>query len=285
MKRRATYHTHTTWCDGRSSAEDMILSALEAGFTDIGFSAHAAWSFSSEWHLDITAYEGYAGEIRRLAEQYRTRITVRLGFESDYIPGITAPDRSLYERWNPDFIIGSVHYVPAPAESGSFVPWCVDAPTAEVRRGLEACFGGDGKRAIQAYFAQVRKMAETCDFDIIGHLDLPKKRNGELRFFDETADWYREEIAKTAASIAASGKIVELNTGGIARGVVETVYPSKDICRALSRYNIPMTVNSDAHRSQDIAYAYPLAYEYAKEAGCTELMYLDDSGWTGYPLE
>lgn len=283
--RRATYHTHTTWCDGSASAEDMILAAIDAGFTDIGFSSHAAWYFSSEWHLDADAYDGYAEEIRSLAGKYRDRIAVKLGFEADYIPGITAPDRAVYERWKPDYLIGSVHYIPAPAHSMARLPWCVDGPASDVRKGLEECFGGDGRAAMKAYFANVREMVETCDFDIVGHLDLPKKRNGELCFFDESADWYLAEIERTAQAIAKSGKIVELNTGGIARGIIDSAYPSAETCRVLKRYSIPITVNSDAHRTKDVACAYYLAYEYARQAGYTELMFLDESGWNGYPLD
>lgn len=33
-------HTHSTWCDGKDSLEDMAQAAIELGFTDLGFTCH-----------------------------------------------------------------------------------------------------------------------------------------------------------------------------------------------------------------------------------------------------
>ena len=39
-------HTHTTFCDGKNPAEDVVKKAIEKGFDSIGFSAHAPMSYS-----------------------------------------------------------------------------------------------------------------------------------------------------------------------------------------------------------------------------------------------
>ncbi len=36
----ANYHTHTTYCDGKNTPEEIVLCAIEKGFTSIGFSGH-----------------------------------------------------------------------------------------------------------------------------------------------------------------------------------------------------------------------------------------------------
>ncbi|MBO5371040.1 MAG: PHP domain-containing protein, partial [Clostridia bacterium] len=33
-------HTHTTYCDGKDSPEDMVKTAIEKGLRVIGFSGH-----------------------------------------------------------------------------------------------------------------------------------------------------------------------------------------------------------------------------------------------------
>ena len=38
---KVNYHTHTTWCDGRDTPEEMVQAALARGFAEIGFSSHA----------------------------------------------------------------------------------------------------------------------------------------------------------------------------------------------------------------------------------------------------
>ncbi len=36
----ANFHTHTVFCDGRNTPEEVVLSAIEKGFSAIGFSGH-----------------------------------------------------------------------------------------------------------------------------------------------------------------------------------------------------------------------------------------------------
>lgn len=34
-------HTHSTWCDGKDTLEDMAQAAIDLGFTDLGFTCHS----------------------------------------------------------------------------------------------------------------------------------------------------------------------------------------------------------------------------------------------------
>ena len=40
MKLKANYHTHTVFCDGADTPEDVVLAAIGKGFTHLGFSGH-----------------------------------------------------------------------------------------------------------------------------------------------------------------------------------------------------------------------------------------------------
>ena len=40
--RKVNLHTHTLFCDGRDTPEDMVLSAIEKGFSVLGFSGHSS---------------------------------------------------------------------------------------------------------------------------------------------------------------------------------------------------------------------------------------------------
>ena len=218
---KVNYHTHTTWCDGRDTPEEMVQAALARGFAEIGFSSHARLPDVVEGNLTPERAVQYAREIRALAARYADRIRVRLGVEADYIPGDTAPDRARYAHLGLDYLIGSIHWVVAP--DGAHVP--VDHTPELLMAGIRDHFGGDVAQCLRAYFAQNRAMAATCDFDVIGHPDLVRKFNGRLRYFDETAPWYLDELRRTADAFAASGKVVEVNTGGISRGWMEDAYP------------------------------------------------------------
>ena len=243
---------HTTWCDGKDTPEAMVQAALERGFVAIGFSSHVLLPVSDPWTLRPDNVDAYVADIRALAGKYKDRIKILCGMEADFITGMTRPDRSVYARLGLDYIIGSVHEVVAPG--GERVP--VDHKHELLADGIAARFGGDAQTFVRAYFAAQREMAATCDFDIIGHPDLVRKFNGTLRYFDETADWYREELILTADAFAASGKLVEVNTGGISRGWIDDAYPSPFFRQLLRERGVRFILGSDAHSAAAIDCAF-----------------------------
>ena len=52
---KSNFHTHTTFCDGKSTAEEMVQRALELGFDRLGFSGHCYTWFDPEFHMDTEA--------------------------------------------------------------------------------------------------------------------------------------------------------------------------------------------------------------------------------------
>ncbi len=243
---------HTTWCDGKNTPEEMIVSAIEKGFDRLGFSSHVSLPEDSDSVITPGRELAYADEIRALAEKYRGRIEVYLGIEADYIPGITTPDRSRYVHVAPQYIIGSIHYVIA--DDGGRVP--VDHTPQLLEEGIRDHFGGSAEAFIRRYFQQERDMAAKFDFDVVGHPDLVRKFNGKLSYFDESADWYLEELRLTADAFAATGKIVEVNTGGISRGWIDDAYPSPVFRALLRERGVRFILSSDAHAAAAIDCAF-----------------------------
>lgn len=250
--RKTNYHTHTIWCDGKCTPEEMILSAIRKGFDEIGFSSHSTYPADGFCTVPSAEIPAYFAEIRSLASRYADRIKVRCGIEADYIPGVTDPDRSRYARFSPDYIIGSVHYVAAP--DGARVP--LDHSPAVSEAGVGRHFGGDVKAYLCAYFAQQREMARRFDFDVIAHPDLCRKFNVKHPFFDEEAGWYIDELRRTADAFAASGKLVEVNTGAISRGWLDDAYPSPAFRRLLRERGVKFVLNSDAHAADALDCAF-----------------------------
>ena len=37
---KTNYHTHSTFCDGKNTPEEMVLKAIEDNFDILGFSSH-----------------------------------------------------------------------------------------------------------------------------------------------------------------------------------------------------------------------------------------------------
>ena len=200
----ANLHTHTIFCDGKASAEEMIQAALSAGLSIIGFSGHSMYPFSTDWNIPVRDHAPYAEEIRRLQLDYADRIRVQLGFEADYIPGICTPRFDRYAAFAPDYLIGSVHYIGD--DKGVFT---VDNTHEELLSGIARCYAGNAKAAVSDYFCREREMLSRGDFTFIGHADLVRKFNGALQLFDEEDGWYKREVEETARAIAQAGVFAE----------------------------------------------------------------------------
>lgn len=279
MTVKGNYHTHTTWCDGKASPEAFIQEALNSGLEYLGFSAHAMFPFDSDWHMQVDNYRNYFTELLELKNKYSDKIQILAGLEADFIPPATLPGYKIYKGLPTDFIIGSVHYISKDPDgkSGWFT---VDGPIEEFKDGLDRIFEGDGKALVQNYFARERDMAQTTDCDIIGHPDLIRLRNAELHYFDEKADWYLDELDKTAAAFSKSGKVVEINTGGMARCNMETPYPGPDFLKLLCEKGVPVMINADAHKPEFLTFGFEKAVCFAREAGYKEIWYLTRNGWS-----
>lgn len=249
---KTNFHMHTIWCDGKNTPEEMVKSAIEKGFTTIGFSSHARLPDIVEGNLTPDSAVAYVSEIRSLATKYTDRMRILCGVEADYIPGDTTPEQARYAHLRLDYLIGSIHWVVAP--DGGHVP--VDHEPELLMAGIRAHFKGDVKAYLRAYFAQNRDMVSRYDFNVVGHPDLVRKFNGVLHYFDEAAPWYQEELRLTADAIAASGKIVEVNTGAISRGWMDDAYPSAAFRTLLRERGAKFILSSDAHAAAAIDCAF-----------------------------
>ena len=73
---KANLHTHTSFCDGKNSPEEMVRSAVEKGFDVLGFSGHSYTPFDETYCMSSENTRRYQEEVRRQAETYRDQIRV-----------------------------------------------------------------------------------------------------------------------------------------------------------------------------------------------------------------
>ncbi|MCR5494616.1 MAG: histidinol-phosphatase [Treponema sp.] len=267
---KTNYHTHTSFCDGKGKPEEIIAEAINKGFDILGFSSHSMYPFASSWHIAPREFENYTKAVRAGAKKYQDKIKVLCGFEADYVPGLTCPDFDLYYRTQPDFLIGSVHYIFT--EKGRLA---VDYNAESLQKKIQELFNGNAKEMTIRYFELQREMLSKGNFTIIGHADLVRKNNGKLNMFSENDSWYREEIKLTADAIKKAGVIAEINTGAISRGTMNDVYPSHEFLSLLQERGVPVTLSSDSHQPANLDAAFDRALEAAVKAGYRELAYIE----------
>lgn len=134
----ADYHTHTTCSpDARNTMTEMAAAAAAAGLQEICFTDHVE---PLEWNCTVPKAGDYdwAPLKRAFAEACSAApesVQLRLGIEiGDAIWNIDWVERQLERAPELDFIIGSVHSLPPPADCNLalFPP----ADETEVRAGL-----------------------------------------------------------------------------------------------------------------------------------------------------
>lgn len=276
---KANYHTHCSYCDGTGVPEDFVKEAVVRKMTALGFSCHAPLPFPNVFTMAAEMLGEYVATVQELKRKHAGDIRLYLGLEIDFIPGIET-FQSSFSALGLDYSIGSVHYVDAD-EHGN--PWAIDADPATFVNGMTGVYHGNGRAAVERYYALVREMVQEARHDMVGHLDIIKKNNGAGRFFSEDEPWYDEAVKETLALIAEKSRIVEVNTAGLRKRV--GLYPSVDILKRCKEFNILLTVNSDAHQPSDIDSHYSEVRELLLSMGYEEIYQLTPNGWEASPLE
>lgn len=273
MEFLSNLHTHSCFSDGRDTPEEIVREALRKGFISLGFSDHSPTPYFSDCNMPEERTEAYRREIRRLQKRYAGQIAIFLGIEQD-ANSAPAP-RQLY-----DYRIGSVHDLLGPDGQVYTVDW--DLPHFE--DGLRELSGGDIRDFCGRYYAAYRQMLQTHRPEIAGHMDLLKKLNQEGRFFREEDTWYLEMAEQTLEAVRRTGAVLEVNTGGIARGGCREPYPSAHLLQIACQKGIPVTLSADAHRKEDLDFYFRESIAILRQVGYRQVKRWETDGWTDVSL-
>jgi len=260
-----SYHNHTRFSDGSAEIADMVKAAARAGLSEVGISDHlvihpAGRTF--KWAMPLKRLGEYVAAVRRAAQA--ARLPVRLGIEADFFAATVARTRRLLDRHPFDFVIGSVHFAGGFLVDKSRKSWAELTPARREAKW-------------RTYWRSVSALARSRAFDIVGHLDVPKRFGFRMQ----------EEAPRAALlaldAIAESGMALELNTAGW-RHPAREAYPSPALLRAARERGIPILISADAHSPADIARSFGPARRLAREAGYARTVRFADRKRSFSPL-
>lgn len=248
----ASYHVHTAFSDGQASLDEMIEAAIEQNVTELGISDHFAMEprgRTYSWSLPRDGLPAYFAQLDAARTSYADRIMIRRGLEMDWFPGHGDAISAFLDPYRAqiDYLIGAVHFVGDEPVDGSPKRW--ERETSDQRNETH-----------RTYWRLIAEMAQSAMFDIIAHIDLPKKF-GYLPTIDLSP-----EIDAALDAIASTSAVVEINTAGWHKPIADA-YPTLDILQRCHDRDIPVTLSSDAHRPQDILRDFRAAAERLREAG------------------
>ena len=232
------FHTHTTYCDGKNTTEEMILAAINQGFTALGFSGHSHTSIDPSYCMTTDETRRYIDELKALREKYADKIRIYIGLEADLYTDET--DLSEF-----DYTIGSVHYVKA---GDVYVP-VDESPAQHQIDYVNKYFGGSFISFSQAYYENVAKLGEKINPSFIGHFDLVTKFNENDCLFSTKDPRYIEAWQPAADELLKLKVPFEINTGAIARNCRVTPYPALDIAEYITERGGEFILSSDCHDS------------------------------------
>ncbi len=272
-----SFHTHSTFCDGKASMEDVCQKAIDLDLSALGFSSHAPVPFTTPWAMKFEDVMEYKKEIDRCKDLFGSKLKIYSALEADYIPN----DRSVsYDAWKKmldlDYIIGSVHLVQNPNDPDGL--WFLDGPSENYENGVNIVFGGDIKAAVQQYYLQIQEMVVTQQPDVIAHFDKVIMNN-KGRFFTEDEKWYQDVLEETLQVIKGTGTIIEVNTRGIYRGKYHTFFPCESIIKRCIDLQIPLTVSVDAHHPDELIAEFENGLKTIKELGGQHVSYFNEGKW------
>lgn len=252
---RGDFHTHTSFCDGKNTAEEMLQRAIDMGLTHYGFSGHALTSYDLSCCMTLEGMSQYNATVRELQEKYADKITVFRGIEQDFYADIPAVGY--------DYVIGSVHCL----KHGDRFN-VVDESKEKIISIVNDVYDGDWYAMAESYFAMVARVPE-LGADIVGHIDLITKFNDGNVLFDETHPRYLEAAYKAVDALIPYRIPFEINTGAIYRGYQTRPYPSVPILEYIKQKGGKVILSGDAHHVDGICYKFHECRKLVEDIGLT----------------
>ena len=264
-----SYHTHTTFSDGKNSVHEMIEKAIELGWQEMGISDHLIIhkniSNSPSWYKwqkepdffysDFsTYYEKFArhiDEIRLLSEQYPLK--VRIGAEVDFFvyPGWLDEFVKLRDKLNLDYCISGNHFLFLDDEGDNIIDF-KDAKNLSEK---------DQKNMIKRHFSALCQASSSNLFDFMAHIDFIRKIPlcGDNDFWDE-----KNKLIETIASCNGA---IEISTKGLRKS--NNFYPADNLLKKAVDNNIKFVISDDAHRTSELGYEFDHAEKTLQELNCS----------------
>ena len=259
----ANFHTHTTFCDGKGTPEEVVRSAIAEGFDSIGFSSHGYTEYDLRYCMKDVV--GYITEILRLKEAYKEKIEVYLGIEED--------SRHINNRADFDYIIGSCHYA---ERNGIITP--IDSGYAYFQKALEL-FDGNELLFAEHYYSHFCSYINKWKPDIIGHFDLITKfeENEKSLFMENPAYWKIAE--KYTREALKAGSFFEVNTGMITRGYRTSPCPHEKLLRIIYKDGGNIVLSSDSHAPNTLSAHFDTAKALLRDIGFKYAYILKGGSW------
>jgi histidinol-phosphatase (PHP family) len=257
-------HLHTELSHDSAVAIDAYAQrALELGIAELAITDHVDFAPGAPG-VGATTFQQRERYVRDAAERWGDRgLAIRFGAEITWDSQWAGAIRDHLSRHAYDFVIGSVHvYRDSPYAPANVGGWIAGRSLPDI---------------VGPYFAEVAAGARTGLFDVMGHIDFVKRFLAPHVTAADLAN-APELYEPILDALLDSGTGLELNTSGL-RAPAEETYPAPAVvARFRERGGEALTIGSDGHDVDHLAWAFDEAYATARAAGFASLTFRRGGG-------
>ena len=233
-------HVHSTFSiDGKDDLMSMCQAAIEKGLRYICFAEHFDMNpklESLDYGYGYFDFEKFSKAVDSARSQFIDRLCILKGLEFNE-PHLYPVEFENVLKKDLDVVLGAVHWL------GEFL-----ISDKELQERFKK------EEILEKYYTEVLKTTKFGGFDILAHLDLPKRC-----FKQPCNEW--NLIDEILGELAKSGIALEINTLPLRQGFNECS-PDKDLLqRYVEHKGSRICIGSDAHSSLDIG----AGFEYAQD--------------------
>lgn len=260
----ADYHVHTEFSDDSVyDMEDVVKDAIALGMEELCFTDHVDYGVKPDWDDGVEIeyrhgeplvnvdYPRYMEKLAKLQALYGDKIHIKKGLEFGVQQHTIKRFKALYDRYDLDFIILSIHQV----DDKEF--WTQEFQQGRTQQEYN-------ERYYEAMLAVIRKYK---DYSVLGHVDLITRYDKAGIYPFANVKPIIEQILKT---VIADGKGIEINTSSHRYGLADST-PSRDILQLYKELGGRIiTIGSDSHKPEHLGAYIDEAKALLKELGYTE---------------
>lgn len=234
------YHMHPAVLQNPEQFDLFVQKALAEGIEEICITDHMPLSCSiAKDRIPHGKIKEYCTTVRRLAEQYRNEISIKVGIEVDFHPSVKEEIDAVLDAGEFDFLLGSSHLHVIKSKE-----WFQNNVTHT--------------EYAKAMYENTILAVQSGLFDSIAHVDMHRRifaRKDKLPLIDDgyIESSHEKLIEEMLDAFVENNVRLEINSH-IAEltGRFEDMYPHTYIVERALRKGIKFTYGSDAHAPESV---------------------------------